>query len=705
MNPRRTATYEVVGGVTMRQLLIAIVALALCGFATAEEPEDPFLWLEEVEGEKALEWVKERSAKDTATLEAVPVYSEIHEKLIEIYNSSDRIPFVVIRGAWLYNYWRDAEHVRGIWRRTFIDEYMKDEPSWETVLDLDKLAETEDENWVWTGANCLPMEYRHCMITLSRGGSDAAVKREFDTVAKTFVEDGYVLPEAKSQVSWKDKDTLWVGTDFGEESLTTSGYPRIAKEWKRGTSLDTAVTVFEGTVDDVAATVYSDLTMDEHYDLAQIVPEYYRGTSYLILDGRKVKLDFPEDAKFYGFFKDRMLLNLRTDWEVGGTTYPADALLAIDLDDFLSGKRHFDILFEPSDRVSLGGVGNTTNDLLYSTLDNVRGRLYRLTPGDDGWTEEEIELPGLGTVGLGSSSYVDDSFFFTYTDFLTPSSLFFVPDGGEPKMVKSSPSWFDPEGMTVDQYAAASADGVMIPYFVVKPKGFEANGKNPTLLYGYGGFENSMLPSYLGSKGPSWVSRGGVYVLANIRGGGEFGPEWHMAAVKENHQRNFDDFTAVAEDLIKRKITSAAHLGIQGGSQGGLLVGGAFVQRPELFKAVVCQVPLLDMKRYNKLLAGASWMAEYGNPDTDDWEYIKTWSPYQNLDKDADYPEVYFFTSTLDDRVHPGHARKMVAKMTDMGHKVYYYENTEGGHSSGANLNQAAYSGALAYAYLWMMLQ
>ena len=689
----------------MRQILIALVVLALCGIAGTEEAEDPYLWLEEVEGEKALDWVKERSAQDTAVLEAVPVYSEIHEKLLEIYNSSDRIPSVVIRGAWLYNFWRDADHVRGIWRRTFLDEYMKDEPSWETVLDLDALAEAEDENWVWKGSNCLPPEYRHCMITLSRGGSDAAVEREFDTVSKAFVEKGFVLPEAKAQVSWKDKDTLWTGTDFGEGSLTVSGYPRIAKEWKRGTSLDTAVTVFEGSVNDVASVVTSDHTTNERYDLAQTIPEYYRGTSYLILDGRKVKLDFPEDAKLYGFFQDRMLLNLRTDWEVGDTTYPADALLAIDLDDFLAGKRSFDILFEPSDRVSLGGVGTTANDLLYSTLDNVRGRLYRLTPGDDGWTEEEIELPGFGTVGIRSSSYVNDSFFFSYTDFLTPSSLYFVPDGGEPKMVKTSPAWFDPEGMTVDQYEAASADGVMIPYFVVKPKGFTADGSNPTLLYAYGGFENSQLPSYLGSKGPSWVSRGGVYVLANIRGGGEFGPEWHMAAVKENHQRNFDDLIAVAEDLIKRKITSAEHLGIQGGSQGGLLVGGAFVQRPELFKAVVCQVPLLDMKRYNKLLAGASWMGEYGNPDTDDWDYIKTWSPYHNLDKDADYPEVYFYTSTLDDRVHPAHARKMVSKMTDMGHKVYYYENTEGGHSSGANLSQAAYSGALAYAYLWKMLQ
>jgi len=691
----------------MRQFLIAALVLAVFGggFAAADESEDPYLWLEEVEGEKALKWAKERSARDTAELEAVEVYGEIHEKLLEIYNSSDRIPSVAILGAWLYNYWRDAEHVRGIWRRTFLDEYIKDEPSWEIVLDLDKLAQAEDENWVWKGSDCLPPEYRHCMITLSRGGSDAAVRREFDAVAKAFVEDGFFVPEAKARVSWKDANALWVGTDFGEGSLTTSGYPRIAKEWTRGTSLDEAVTVFEGSVDDVASGAYSDHTADGRYDLVQQTPEFYRGTSYLILDGRLVKLDIPEDAKLYGFFKDQMLLNLRSDWEIGDTTYSADALLTIDLGEFLAGGRDFDVIFNPSERVSFGGVSTTANHLLYSTLDNIRGRLYRLIPGDEGWTEEEIELPGLGTVGIGSSSHIDDSFFFYYSGFLTPSSLYFVPDEGEPKIVKSSPSWFDPEGMTVDQYEVASADGVMIPYFVVKPVGFEADGANPTMLYGYGGFENSMLPTYLGSKGPSWVSRGGVYVLANIRGGGEFGPAWHMAAVKENHQRNFDDFTAIAEDLIARKITSPEHLGIVGGSQGGLLVGGSFVQRPELFNAVVCQVPLLDMKRYNKLLAGASWMAEYGNPDTDDWDYIKTWSPYHNLDPEKNYPKVFFYTSTLDDRVHPGHARKMVAKMTDMGKPVYYYENTEGGHAAGANLNQRAYSWALTYAYLWMMLE
>jgi prolyl oligopeptidase len=675
------------------------------GVAWAEDHEDPYLWLEEVEGEKALEWAEERSVRDMAEIKAVPAFDEIHEKFLEIYNSDDRIPYPSIRGPWIYNYWRDADHIRGIWRRTFLDEYLKEPPTWETVLDLDAVAEAEGENWVWKGSSCLPPEFRHCMISLSRGGSDAAVRREFDTVTKQFVEDGFVVPEAKARVSWKDRDTLWIGTDFGEGSLTTSGYPRIVKLWQRGTSLEEAAKVFEASVDDVSAMGYTKHTPEGSYDLIQKTPEFFKGTSYLVLDGRIIKIDIPDDANFLGFFKDHVGVNLRTDWEVGGTTYKADSLISIPLDDFLEGSRDFEVLFEPSERVSLGGVTVTRDHMIYSTLDNVRGRLYRLAFGEDGWSEEEIELPGLGTVGIGSAATENDTFFFTYTDYLTPSSLYMVSDGKAPVQVKSSPSWFDPEGMTVEQLEATSVDGVKIPYFVVKPKGFTADGTNPTILYGYGGFEVSMKPSYLGGVGEAWVERGGVYVVANIRGGGEFGPAWHMAAVKENHQRNFDDFIAVAEDLIEREITSPEHLGIMGGSQGGLLVGGCFVQRPELFGAVVCQVPLLDMKRYNKLLAGASWMAEYGDPDTDDWEYIKTWSPYHNLDPEADYPEVFFYTSTRDDRVHPAHARKMVAKMTDMGKKVYYYENTEGGHAGGANLNQLAYTSALGMAYLWKMLQ
>jgi prolyl oligopeptidase len=666
--------------------------------------EDPYLWLEEVEGEKALNWVKERSAADTAEIEKVPEFAPIHEKLLEIYNSTERIPSPGIRGPWVYNFWRDKDHVRGIWRRTFLDEYVKTSPAWETVLDIDALAEAEDENWVWEGATCLAPEYRHCMVTLSRGGSDAAVRREFDAAAKAFVVGGFVLPEAKARVSWKDENTLWVGTDFGEGSLTTSGYPRFAKEWKRGTPIEEARTVFEGPADEVGVGIYSIHTPEGRYDVAYRIPEIFRGTTYLRLGERLVKIDIPEDASLQGFFKDHMLVALRSDWTVGDTTYPQDALLAIEVDDFLAGARDFDVLFEPSERISLAGVSTTVDHLLFSTLDNVRGRLYRLALGDEGWLSEEIELPGMGTVGIGSTGDVDNSFFFTYTDFLTPSSLFLVRDGKNPQVVKNDPAWFDTAGMKVAQYEAISADGTKIPYFMFMPKNFEANGANPTVLYGYGGFEISMKPSYSATTGHAWVEKGGVYVLANIRGGGEFGPKWHQGAVQEKHQNNFDDFVAVAEDLIARKVTSPEHLGIVGGSQGGLLVGGTFVQRPELFEAVVCQVPLLDMKRYNKLLAGASWMAEYGNPDTDDWEYMKLWSPYQNLNKDKDYPKVLFYTSTRDDRVHPGHARKMVAKMTDMGKPVYYYENTEGGHGVAANLNQRAYMWALTYAYLWMML-
>jgi prolyl oligopeptidase len=425
------------------------------------------------------------------------------------------------------------------------------------------------------------------------------------------------------------------------------------------------------------------------------------------LGERLVKLDVPEDAQLRAFFKDQMIFSLRSDWTIGDTTYPQDALLAVDLDDFLAGQRTFEILFEPGERVSLGQIQTSRSNLYYTTLDNVRSRLYRLTFSDSQWSREEIEMPGIGTVGLRGGYFSDfsDSFFFSYTDFLTPSSLYLVRPDGAVTQVKSSPAWFDTTGMTVAQHEATSADGTAIPYFVVMPKGFEANGANPTLLTAYGGFEVSRLPRYSGANGTGWLARGGVYVLANIRGGGEFGPKWHQAAIQEKHQTNFDDFIAVAEDLIARKITSPEHLGIMGGSQGGLLVGGAFVQRPELFNAVVCAVPLLDMKRYNKLLAGASWMAEYGNPDTDDWEYMKLWSPYQNLDPEADYPEVFFWTNTRDDRVHPAHARKMVARMTDMGHRVYYYENTEGGHGSGTNMMARAYTDALEYAYLWMKLR
>ncbi len=689
---------------TYQRTILAFWAILATSVCVAGD-EDPYLWLEEVESSDALEWAKERSEADTAVLESVPEFSVIHAELLDIYNSQDRIPVPAFRGDWIYNFWRDAEHVRGIWRRTSLAEFKKSEPDWETVLDIDALAAADGENWVWKSATCLEPEHRHCMISLSRGGADATVAREFDTVAKEFVKAGFALPEAKHFLDWKDENTLWVGTDVGEGSLTTSGYPRSAREWKRGTPAGEAQAVFESSESDVLAYASSTHTPEGRYDVVTLIPEFFRSTSYLVLDGRLVWLDLPADAELQGVFKDRLLLSLRSDWQPRATVYPQGALLAIGLGDFLAGSRAFDVLFEPGERRSLRAVRTMPNRLLYTTLDNVRGRLFRLQLVDDAWSKEEIELPGLGAIDIRSTSDTGDDFFFTYTDFVTPSSLYLVRGDGDPQPVKSSPAWFDATGMTVVQHEATSKDGTRIPYFLFTPQGFEADGLNPTLIYAYGGFEVSRLPRYSAANGKAWVARGGVYVLANIRGGGEFGPEWHQAAIKEKHQNNFDDLIAVAEDLIARKITAPEHLGIIGGSQGGLLVGGCFVQRPDLFNAVVSAVPLFDMKRYNKLLAGASWMAEYGNPDTDDWDYMKLWSPYQNLVADADYPEVFFWTNTRDDRVHPAHARKAVARMTDMGHKVYYYENTEGGHGAGADLNARAYTDALEYAYLWMQLR
>ncbi len=683
-------------------LLIAVLASAV---STQAADTDPYLWLEDIDGAKALEWVEATSAATTAELEAVPEYDAIHEQLLEIYNSNDRIPYPVVRGERVYNFWQDADHVRGIWRRTTLDSYITANPDWETVLDLDALAEAEGENWVWKGAGGLWPDYRRFMISLSRGGGDAVVIREFDAVTKEFVPDGFALPEAKADATWKDENTLWVGTDFGEGTLTDSGYPRLAKEWKRGTDLNSAPTVFEGKATDVAVSAYSIFTPEGRYDLINETPEFFRSTNWIVVDGRRKKLEIPEDASLRGIFKKQLLVSLRTDWQVDDRTYPQDALLAIDLADFLAGGRDFRVLFTPEDRVALGGVSSTRNYLLVTTMDNVRSRLYRYTFTGDSWRQEEIPLPGLGTAGIVGTSDLNDTFFFNYTDFLTPSSLYLMREGQTATQVKSMPAYFDTDGMQVDQYEAVSKDGTRIPYFIFMPKGYRADGANPTMLYGYGGFEISLKPRYSATVGTSWVGRGGVYVLANIRGGGEFGPQWHQAAMQEKHQNAFDDFIAVAEDLIARKVTSPAHLGIVGGSNGGLLVGACMVQRPDLYGAVVCQVPLLDMKRYNKLLAGASWMAEYGNPDTDDWSYMRKWSPYQNLDAGKTYPKVFFTTSTRDDRVHPGHARKMVKKMTDMGKPVYYYENTEGGHGGAANLNQRAYMWALTYAYLWKMLR
>ena len=689
----------------MKKRLVAAVAILLPILAIAADIADPYLWLEDVLGEKAIAWVKEQNAKSLKELEAVPVYKPIYDRTLAILDSQDRIPYPELRGAAVYNFWQDKDHPRGILRRTTLDSYRGGSPAWELVLDMDAMAKADDVPWVYKGSECLAPEYRFCMVSLSRGGSDATEDREFDTVAKKFVDGGFFVPEAKSGLAWKDENTLWIGTDWGEGSLTSSGYPRIVKEWKRGTPREDARPILEASASDMGAWPVSVETPKGIYNLVLQRETFFSGNIFLDAGDRLIRLEVPSDADFKSIFHDYVLFSLRSDWKFGDQSYRTGSLLAIGIDDLLRGGQDLDVLFEPSDRVSLDGVATTRDRVIFSTLDNVKSRMYRVALDDGNWTREEVKLPGLGAASIVTTSDEADVFFYKYEDFLTPDTLYMATEGQTEKL-KSLPELFDASGVVVSQHEATSMDGTRIPYFQVIPKGFKADGKAPTLLYGYGGFEISLRPRYTAALGASWLERGGVYVVANIRGGGEFGPAWHRAAMRENHIHNFEDFTAVAEDLIARKVTTPRHLGIMGGSQGGLLVGGTFALRPDLFNAVVCQVPLLDMKRYNKLLAGASWMDEYGDPDKpEDWAFMKQWSPYQLINKETKYPKVFFWTTTRDDRVHPGHARKMVAKMTDMGHPVYYFENIEGGHGSGSVNTQRAQTSALQYAYLWKMLE
>lgn len=685
----------------MRSALLPLAAL-LAMPMIASAADDPHLWLEAVEDEKALAWVREQNVDSVDELTRSGDFKRIQSRVREILDSDARIPFVGKMGPHYYNFWRDAKNPRGLWRRTSLDEYRKAEPSWEVVLDLDELAKAEGENWVWAGSNCLEPEYRKCLVELSRGGADATVTREFDTVEKRFVEGGFSLPEAKSSVSWIDADTLFVGTDFGQGSMTDSGYPRIAKRWQRGTPLAQAQTVFEGESADVWIAAFADTTPGFERQMIYRGITFYTNEVHLVRDGQLVKIDKQDSANF-NLHREWMMLELREPWTVGGKTWPAGALLVTKLEEFLAGGRDFTMLFTPGARTSLAGYTPTLNHIVVNELDNVRNKLYVWT--HDGGTWKREALAGLPEFGTVSVSAVDDSgsddYWATVNDFLTPTSLYWGQLGkGPPAVLKSMPAFFDASGMTVSQNEATSADGTKVPYFLVSKEAVKLDGKNPTVLYGYGGFEVSMTPSYVASIGEAWLEKGGVYVVANIRGGGEFGPKWHQAALKANRNKAYEDFIAVAEDLIARKITATPHLGILGGSNGGLLMGNMLTMRPDLFGAIVCQVPLLDMQRYHTLLAGASWMGEYGNPDDPaEWAWLQKYSPYHNVKADVSYPRTLFTTSTRDDRVHPGHARKMVARMKEQGHDVLYYENIEGGHGGAANNEQRAFMTALAWTF------
>jgi len=666
----------------------------------AAQTPDPHLWLEEVTGDDALAWVREHNEPTIAELTGER-FEQMRAEALEVLDTDARIPYVRRRGEFLYNFWRDADNPKGLWRRTTLESYRTEAPEWDVVIDVDELARTDDMNWVWAGADVIEPDHSRALVSLSRGGSDAAVVREFDMRTRTFVTGGFELPEAKSQTTWVDEDTLLVGTDFGPGSLTESGYPRLVKRWRRGQPLDAAETVFSGDVEDVLVGASVDPTPGFERTLISRALDFFNEEVYELRGAELIRLDTPTDASI-SIHRTWLLIELRTDWHYhygsGAQHYPAGALLAADYDEFVSGTAELAVVFTPDPHTSLHHYAWTRDRLVVVTLADVASRVEVVTPGT--WTSEPVAgLPANTNTAIVAVDHLGDEIFLDSSGFDTPSRLLYGTVGGTLDEIKRAPSFFDAADLSVNQYFATSDDGTAIPYFVVAHR--HAQSPGPTLLGGYGGFEVARTPGYDGVLGRLWLSRGGTYVLANIRGGGEYGPTWHTQAMREGRHLVAEDFAAVARDLVARGITTVEQLGAQGGSNGGLLMGIMLTQYPELFGALVCSVPLLDMKRFHLLLAGASWVAEYGDPDDPaDWEFIAKYSPYQNISSDRRYPPVLITTSTRDDRVHPGHARKMTAALEAAGHPVRYYENIEGGHAGAADNTQIAFRAALIYEFL-----
>jgi prolyl oligopeptidase len=659
--------------------------------------DDAYLWLEALDEPDAARWVADRNG-ETLTALGGEGFTRTRDAIREVHDSKDRIPFPGWRGdGFYYNFWKDAGHPRGLWRRTTAEQYRNDEPEWDVLLDVGALNEAEGENWAWNDVTVLRPGYRRCLISLSRGGADAVVVREFDLDSREFVADGFTLPEAKTWISWIDEDSIWVSTDFGPGSMTSSGYPRVVKRWRRGTPLAEAETIFEGDADDVLVHAVHDPTEGYERDVVIRRRDFHHTERYLCSSsGELVKIDVPDDAAVESH-RNWLLVLLRSAWTIGGVTHPAGALLVTEFD-----RREFSVLFRPDRHTSLTNWAWTRNHLLLVTMSDVKTRIEVLTPDTPEWRREP--LPGAGEFDqlriVDTDPDRDDSYLISSEGFLNPATLSHGTVGGATEVLKRQPVFFDAGGMTVRQFFATSADGTRVPYFVVG-----GDGDGPTLLNGYGGFDVPMLPGYNGVFGRGWLARGGTFVLANIRGGGEYGPSWHRAALRENRPRAYEDFAAVAADLVARGITKPERLGIRGGSNGGLLMGVMLTRYPELFGAVVAAVPLLDMRRYTKLLAGKSWVAEYGDPDVAaDWEFLRQYSPYQNVRPGRPYPPVLFLTSTRDDRVHPGHARKMAALLLEHGYDVTYHENVEGGHAGSADNGQAATMDALVLEFLWRRL-
>jgi prolyl oligopeptidase len=692
-------------------LFLAIAAIAGCAMSSARADEasnDPYLWLEDVSSPKAMAWVDAHNARSMAVLESDPRYQQYYKDALEIAQAKDRIPYGSFIGGKIYNFWQDADHVRGIWRRSSLESYASGNPQWETVLDLDALASAEKANWVWKGAQCARPLERRCLISLSDGGEDAVTIREFDLKTGKFVKGGFVLPKGKQDASWQDENTLLVSREWKPGELTSSGYPYIVKRLKRRQPLSAATEIFRGTKKDVQAGggVLRDA---ENRTLPVVVQgtDFWHSKTFLISAKGVKRISIPEKAQLVDMVDGRVIIQSQEAWSPSGTgkKYPAGSLLSVDLAQLRASPQHLKptLIYSPEPREALEGAAAAKGALLVSILDNVRGRTLVFKPKANGtWSRSSLDLPDNSTIAIADTSPTNNQAFIAVTNFLTPPSLYLADAGtGEASEIMRQPAKFDASNLVAEQREAVSSDGTKIPYFLVHRKDIRLDGNNPTLLYAYGGFEASQTPNYSATTGKLWLEKGGVYALANIRGGGEFGPAWHEAGLGTKRQIIYDDFAAVAKDLIATKVTSPRRLGIRGGSNGGLLMGVEFTQHPELWNAVDIEVPLLDMIRISKIAAGASWEGEYGSIDDPAvrafWE--KT-SPYQNLRRDGKYPVPFIFTTTKDDRVGPQHARKFAARMEEYGLPFLYYENTEGGHAAGANLKEAAHTSALEMIYL-----
>ncbi len=692
-------------------LLVAPLALlapfAAPALAQETAAEDPYIWLEEIQGEKALAKVDEWNAATEAALTTTPEFPIAKAWAKQLLEDDRQIAMPgAVMGEMVTNLWRDADNPRGLWRAASLESYVAGDPDWRTLIDVDALGQEEGQSWVWGGANCLAPEYKRCLVSLSPGGTDASVVREFDLETGRFIEDGFALPEGKHRTAWFDEDTLMIGTDEGEGSLTTSGYPLRIRLWERGTGLSEATLVTEGEAEDVGMYAFSTTDGDTRWNFVSRGLTFWTSSVSMVKpDGSTVALPLPQDADFQAVLDGHLVARLNSPMQTRDGMAQAGWLVAWPIADVANGENIApSVVFRPSQSQAVEQVAASDNFLWVKVLDDVSGKLIKLTPGTSGWASQDIDLPANSTIQIAETG--GDTVFVTVESMLTPPTLYAVSPDDEAVAIASEPAQFDASTMTVEQKFATSKDGTRVPYYLVRPKG--AEGPLPTLIHAYGGFANAQTPKYLTAEpyrsGPLalfWVTSGNGYVLANIRGGGEYGPRWHQDALREKRQNSFDDFHAVADDLVASDLATPGHIAASGRSNGGVLVGAVANQRPDLYGAIISGSPLIDMKRYNKLLAGASWMGEYGNPDVpEDWAFMREWSPYQNMREGDDVPAAFYYLSTLDDRVHPGHARKAAAKHEAYGQTFYYREAREGGHSVGSDKEEDAIRAAMLLSYL-----